>query len=126
MLNPLKFFGKFIRSNNQKELDKIDKIVLKVNTLEKEISGLSQDQFKDKTKMLIKKLSEGKSLNEILPEAYALVRESSKRIYNERHFDVQIVGGVVLHDAKIAEMKTGEGKTLTIALAAYLNALEKK
>ena len=126
MLNPLKFFGKFIRSNNQKELDKIDKIVLKVNTLEKEISGLSQDQFKDKTKMLIKKLSEGKSLNEILPEAYALVRESSKRIYNERHFDVQIVGGVVLHDAKIAEMKTGEGKTLVATLACYLNALEGK
>ena len=126
MLNPIKFFSKFIRSNNQKELDKIDKIVQKVNSFEKEISTLSENQFKDKTKSLIQKIGNGKSLNEILPEAYALVRESSKRIFNERHFDVQIVGGVVLNDAKIAEMKTGEGKTLTITLAAYLNALNKK
>ena len=126
MLNPIKFFSKFIRSNNQKELDKIDKIVQKVNSFEKEISTLSENQFKDKTKSLIQKIGNGKSLNEILPEAYALVRESSKRIFNERHYDVQIVGGVVLNDSKIAEMKTGEGKTLTITLAAYLNALNKK
>ena len=126
MLNPIKFFSKFIRSNNQKELDKIDKIVQKVNSFEKEISTLSENQFKDKTKSLIQKIGKGKSLNEILPEAYALVRESSKRIFNERHYDVQIVGGVVLNDSKIAEMKTGEGKTLTITLAAYLNALNKK
>ena len=79
MINPIKFLSKFIRSNNQKELDKIDKIVLKVNSLEKEISVLSQNQFKDKTEKLIKQLSNGKSLNEILPVAYALVRESSKR-----------------------------------------------
>ena len=85
MLNPLKFISKFIRSNNQKELDKIDKIVSKVNNFEKDISSLSENQFKDKTKSLIKKLDSGKSLNEILPEAYALVRESSKRIFNERH-----------------------------------------
>ena len=78
MINPIKFLSKFIRSNNQKELDKIDKIVLKVNSLEKEISVLSQNQFKDKTEKLIKQLSNGKSLNEILPVAYALVRESSK------------------------------------------------
>ena len=126
MLNPIKFFSKFIRSNNQKELDKIDKIVQKVNSFEKEISTLSENQFKDKTKSLIQEIGNGKSLNEILPEAYALVRESSKRIFNERHYDVQIVGGVVLNDSKIAEMKTGEGKTLTITLAAYLNALNKK
>ena len=126
MLNPIKFFSKFIRSNNQKELDKIDKIVSKVNSFEKEITSLSENQFKGKTESLIKKLGDGKSLNEILPEAYALVRESSKRIFNERHYDVQIVGGVVLNDSKIAEMKTGEGKTLTITLAAYLNALNKK
>ena len=126
MLNPIKFFSKFIRSNNQKELDKIDKIVQKVNSFEKEISTLSENQFKDKTKSLIQEIGNGKSLNEILPEAYALVRESSKRIFNERHYDVQIVGGVVLNDSKIAEMKTGEGKTLVSTLPAYLNSLSGK
>ena len=76
MLNPLKFISKFIRSNNQKELDKIDKIVSKVNSFEKEITSLSENQFKGKTESLIQKIGNGKSLNEILPEAYALVRES--------------------------------------------------
>ena len=126
MLNPIKILSKFIRSNNQKELDKIDKIVLKVNKLESEISKLNEQEFKNRTDILIQNVANGIPLNEVLPEAYALVRESSKRIYNERHFDVQIIGGVVLNSSKIAEMKTGEGKTLTIALAAYLNALEKK
>ena len=72
------------------------------------------------------RLKNGKNLNDILPEAFALVREASKRINNERHFDVQLIGGIALHENKIAEMKTGEGKTLTIVLSAYLNALEKK
>merc|ERR1712196_175436 len=73
-----------------------------------------------------KDLKNGKKLDDILPEAFALVREASKRVRNERHFDVQIIGGIVLHDSKIAEMRTGEGKTLTITLAAYLNALSEK
>ena len=76
--------------------------------------------------MNLKKIKQGKKLNEILPEAFALVREAARRTRNERHFDVQMIGGIVLHEAKIAEMKTGEGKTLTITLAAYLNALNEK
>jgi len=75
---------------------------------------------------LIEDIKNRKSLNDVLPEAFSMVREASKRIRNERHFDVQLIGGVVIHENKIAEMKTGEGKTLTIALAAFLNALEKK
>ena len=126
MLNPIKILGKFFRSNNQKELDKIKKTVDEVNKFELKISNLEEQEFKNKTKILVSKIANGTTLTEVLPEAYALVRESSKRIFNERHFDVQIVGGVVLNSAKIAEMKTGEGKTLTIVLAAYLNALEKK
>ena len=126
MLNPLKFFSKFIKSNNQQELDRINKIVAKVNILEKELIDIKENEIKEKTKDLSISLNNGSSLDEILPEAFALVREASKRINNERHFDVQIIGGVVLHENKIAEMKTGEGKTLTIALAAYLNALNKK
>ena len=126
MLNPIKILGKLFRSNNQKELDKIKKTVDEVNKFELKISNLEEQEFKNKTKILVSKIANGTTLTEVLPEAYALVRESSKRIFNERHFDVQIVGGVVLNSAKIAEMKTGEGKTLTIVLAAYLNALEKK
>ena len=126
MLNPLNFLSKFIKSNNQKELDRIQKIVLKVNSLEERISNLSNEQLKSITEDLINKTKNGSSLNDLIPEAFSLVREASKRINNERHFDVQIIGGVVLHENKIAEMKTGEGKTLTIALSAYLNALNKK
>tara|TARA_Y100001970_G_scaffold198375_1_gene241356 strand:+ start:8774 stop:11317 length:2544 start_codon:yes stop_codon:yes gene_type:complete len=126
MLNPLNLLSKFIKSSNQKELDRIKKIVLKVNNFENDISKLSESEFPQKTQKFIDIIKKGTSLDDILPEAFALVREASKRINNERHFDVQIVGGVVLHENKIAEMKTGEGKTLTIALAAYLNALTKK
>ena len=125
MLNPLNLFTKLIRSNNQKELDKIEKIVKKVNSHESKIAEFSNEMFKDKTEEFIKQLNEGIKLDDILPEAFALVREASKRVTGERHFDVQILGGVVLHQNKIAEMKTGEGKTLTIVLAAYLNALKK-
>ena len=110
MLNPLKFFSKFIKSNNQQELDRINKIVAKVNILEKELIDIKENEIKKKTKDLSISLNNGSSLDEILPEAFALVREASKRINNERHFDVQIIGGVVLHENKIAEMKTGEAK----------------
>ena len=126
MLNPLKFISKFIKSNNQKELDRIRKIVSQVNLLEGDIKKLKDEEFPEKTRKLKEKIQGGLSLDEILPEAFSLVREASKRSRNERHFDVQIIGGVVLHENKIAEMRTGEGKTLTIVLAAYLNALEGK
>ncbi len=126
MFNPLNLISKIIKSGNQRELDKIKKIVDKINKLEKNFQNLNENEFPLKTEKFINEVKNGKDLNEILPEAFALVREASKRINNERHFDVQLIGGVVLHENKIAEMKTGEGKTLTITLAAYLNALEKK
>jgi len=126
MFNPLNLISKIIKGGNQKELDRIQKIVNKINLLEKDIEKLKDTEFPKKTNNFIQQIKNGKKLIEILPEAFALVREASKRTNKERHFDVQLIGGVVLHENKIAEMKTGEGKTLTIALAAYLNALEKK
>ena len=126
MLNPLNFISKFIKSNNQKELDRIAKIVTKINSYENEVKKLKDTDFPKKTQDFKEKIKNGTSLNDILPEAYSLVREASRRTRNERHFDVQLIGGVVLHEAKIAEMRTGEGKTLTITLAAYLNSLKEK
>jgi len=126
MFNPLNIISKFIRGNNQKELDRINKIVKKINILEKNFEILDDSEFPKKTNEFIEQIKNGKKLDEILPEAFALAREASKRINNERHFDAQLIGGIALHENKIAEMKTGEGKTLTIVLSAYLNALEKK
>ena len=126
MLNPLNFISKFIKSSNQRELDRMAEIVKKINAHEKDIKNLNDEDFPKKTIEFKENIKDGKSLNEILPEAFALVREASKRTRDERHFDVQLIGGIVLHESKIAEMKTGEGKTLTITLAAYLNALNEK
>ena len=126
MLNPLNFFSKLIKSGNQKELDRISKIVNQINLLEESTSKLKDEEFPRETIKLKERIKQGSSLKEILPEAFSLVREASARSRGERHFDVQLIGGIVLHENKIAEMKTGEGKTLTIALAAYLNALEGK
>ena len=126
MFNPINLISKIIKSSNQKELDRIQKIVKNINLLEKDIEKLDDAEFPKKTNQFIEKIKKGGKLNDILPEAFALVREVSKRINNERHFDVQLIGGVALHENKITEMKTGEGKTLTIVLSAYLNALEKK
>ena len=126
MFNPLNLFSKFIKSSNQKELDRLQKIVQKINSLEEVTKKLKDNEFPEKTNEFKEKLKNGINLNELLPEAFALVREASNRTRNERHFDVQIIGGIVLHEMKIAEMRTGEGKTLTITLAAYLNALNEK
>jgi preprotein translocase subunit SecA len=126
MFNPLNLISKFIKSSNQKELDRISNIVTKINSLEDEFKKLDDLDFPKKTSAFKEQINNGKKLDEILPEAFALVREASKRTRNERHFDVQMIGGVVLHEGKIAEMRTGEGKTLTITLAAYLNALTEK
>ena len=124
MLNPFKIISKFIRSDNQKNLDKLRVIVKKVNEFEIEIAKLEDDEFPKRTLLLKNRLSRGENIDDILPLAFALVREASKRTRGERHFDVQIMGGIVLNNGNIAEMKTGEGKTLTIVLAAYLNALK--
>ena len=123
MINPLNFISKLIKSSNQKELDRLQKIVNKINSLEESTKKLKDNEFPEKTKKFKEKLKNGTDIDELLPEAFALVREASKRVRGERHFDVQIIGGIVLHEMKIAEMKTGEGKTLTITLAAYLNSL---
>ena len=126
MFNPLNLISRFIKSSNQKELDRIGKIVTKINSLEDDFKKLNDLDFPKKTLDYKDQIKQGKTLDELLPEAFALVREASNRTRNERHFDAQIIGGVVLHEGKIAEMRTGEGKTLTITLAAYLNALKGK
>ena len=126
MFNPLKLIKKFIKSSNQKELERINKIVNKINALENNQKNLNDSDFPLKTKEFKEQLKNGKNLDEILPNAFALVREASLRTRNERHYDVQLIGGIVLHEGNIAEMRTGEGKTLTIVLAAYLNALKDK
>ena len=126
MLNPLNLFKKIIKSSNQKELDQLSKIISKINAFEEDFQKLEDSMFPIKTKEFKEQIKNGKKIDDILPEAFALVREASKRKRNERHFDVQLIGGIVLHQSKIAEMRTGEGKTLTITLAAYLNALYGK
>ena len=126
MINPLNLISKLFKSNNQRELDRINKIIVKINSLEEKIKNLKDADFPEKTSEFKKMIKNGKNIDEILPEAFALVREASKRVRGERHFDVQLIGGIVLHENKIAEMRTGEGKTLTITLAAYLNALFEK
>ena len=118
-----KALDKLFKSSNQQELNKIRPIVTKINELEKDFLNFSENKFLERTNLLKKNVSEGRKLDDILPEAFALVREAAKQVLNERHFDVQLIGGVVLHRGSIAEMKTGEGKTLVSTLPAYLNAL---
>ena len=124
MLNPFKIISKFIKSDNQKNLDNLKSIVDKVNELENEVSQLKDEEFVKRIMILKEKVKNGEKKENLLPETFALVREASNRTRGERHFDVQIMGGIVLNSGNIAEMKTGEGKTLTIVLAAVLNALD--
>ncbi len=118
--------AKIMGTRNQRELKKLQPIVEQINAYEPEISALPDHAFPEKTNELRRQLSEGKTLDDILPEAFALVREVAKRKLGQRHFDVQLMGGIVLHQGKISEMKTGEGKTLTATLPLYLNALSGK
>src|SRR5690554_4594393 len=124
MFAPLlkKMFG----SKNERELKRMQKTVHAINALEEGLNSLSDEQLRAKTGEFKERVSKGESLDSILPEAFALVREASKRVLGMRHFDVQLIGGMVLHEGKIAEMKTGEGKTLVSTLPAYLNALSGK
>jgi len=117
-----KVFG----SKNERELKKINPIVEKINALEPQMQSMSDEALKAQTPLFKKRLNNGESLDDILPEAFATVREASIRTLQMRHFDVQLIGGIVLHQGKIAEMKTGEGKTLAATLPAYLNALSGK
>ena len=114
---------KIIGSQNERELKKIQPLVDQINALEGEVSKLSDAQFKSKTAQFKSRLEKGESLDDLIPEAFAVVREAGKRTIMMRHFDVQLIGGIVLHHGRIAEMKTGEGKTLVATLPVYLNAL---
>ncbi len=120
-------FSKIFKSSNQQELDKIQKFIEAINNRENEVKSLTESDFKEKT-FNFKKNAQNGSLNidEIIPEGFALVREAAKRTLGERHYDVQLAGGLILHNGKIAEMKTGEGKTLVSTLPAYLNSLTGK
>ncbi len=117
---------KLFKSYSEKEVKRVMPIVNKINSLEPEMGKLTDHELKEKTNYFKKQLSEGKTLDDILPEAFAVVREASKRALGMRHFDVQLIGGIILHQGRIAEMKTGEGKTLVATLPVYLNALEGK
>ena len=119
-------FNKIFKSYSEKEVKRIKPIVEKINELEEETSKLTDEQLRAKTNEFKKQLEEGKTLDDILPEAFAVVREASKRVLGMRHFDVQLIGGIILHQGRIAEMKTGEGKTLVATLPVYLNALTGK
>ncbi len=119
----LKFVNKFFSSASEKQIKKYSKIIDKINALEKDISELNDNDLKNKTSYFKSALNKNTTLDEILPEVFAVVREVSKRKLNLRHFDVQLIGGIVLHEGMIAEMKTGEGKTLVATLSAYLNSL---
>ena len=114
------------KTYSEKEVKRVMPIVNKINALEEETSKLSDEELRAKTVEFKKELENGKTLNDILPEAFAVVREASKRVLGMRHFDVQLIGGIILHQGRIAEMKTGEGKTLVATLPVYLNALTGK
>ena len=119
-------FSKIFKSYSEKEVKRIMPIVEKINELEAEISKLTDEELKNKTNIFKKQLEEGKTLDDILRESFAVVREASKRVLGMRHFDVQLIGGIILHQGRIAEMRTGEGKTLVATLPTYLNALTGK
>ena len=118
--------AKVVGTQNERELKRLRPIVAEVNALEPAIQALSDEQLRGKTAEFRQRLANGETLDDLLPEAFAVVREAGRRVLNMRHFDVQLIGGAVLHKGKIAEMKTGEGKTLVATLPAYLNALEGK
>ena len=117
-----KVFG----SSNERKLKKFETAVAAINALEPEVSALSDEALRARTDEFRKRLADGETLDDLLPEAFATVREAAKRTLGQRHFDVQLVGGMVLHEGRIAEMKTGEGKTLVATLPVYLNALTGK
>ena len=119
-------FNKIFKNGNQQVLDKIKPLIVEINNRENSSSALKDHEFKEKTHNLKKQVLSGVKLEDLIPESFSLVREAAKRVLGERHFDVQLAGGIILHQGKIAEMKTGEGKTLVSTLPAYLNSLSGK
>ena len=127
MGNFLQFaLGKVLGTKNERELKRLSGRVAEINAFEPEMKELPDAEFPLRTLKFKERIAQGTTLDEILPEAFALCREAGRRTLNMRHFDVQLIGGMVLHEGRIAEMKTGEGKTLVATLPAYLNALEGK
>lgn len=124
-LNDITMFKKLFGSN-EREINKFRPLVASINALEEKMIALPDEQLKAKTQEFRERLEKGETLDQLLPEAFAVVRETAKRVIGERHYDVQLLGGIALHKGTITEMKTGEGKTLTSTLAVYLNALEGK
>ena len=120
------FLSKIFKSYSEKEVQRVMPIVEKINNIEPNIEKLTDEQLKAKTSEFKERLQKGETLDDILPEAFAVVREASKRVLGMRHFDVQLIGGIILHQGRIAEMRTGEGKTLVATLPVYLNALSGK
>ena len=118
--------SKFFPGSNHRFLNKLQPLVDKVNDFEKHYQAFSDDKLSETTELFKKRIKAGESLDDILPEVFAVVREAAKRVLGQRHFDVQLMGGIVLNQGRISEMKTGEGKTLVATLAAYLNSLESK
>ncbi len=126
MLNISKIISKFIRNSSQREIDRLNLIVKKINNWEPIVKEIPDSNFPTKTREFRSKVQKGTKLDDLIPEAFAYVREASRRTLSERHFDVQLMGGIILHQGKIAEMKTGEGKTLVATLPVYLNSLVGK
>lgn len=122
----MKLLEKIFGTYSDREIKRIEPIVDRIEELESEIQKLSDAELRAKTQYFKKRLQDGETLDDILPEAFAVVREASKRVLGLRHYRVQLIGGIVLHQGRIAEMKTGEGKTLVATLPVYLNALEGK
>ena len=118
------FLSRLIGDSNQREISKLKPIVQKISDLESTFSSRSDDDLRATTEELRARLEDGATLDDLLPEAFAAVREAARRTIKQRHYDVQLMGGIVLHQGKIAEMRTGEGKTLVATLPLYLNALE--
>ncbi len=126
MLNISGIIGKFVKSSSERNIDKLKSIVKQINAWETKIKEIPDEKFPSKTLEFKSRIKNGTGLDEILPEAFACVREAAKRTLNERHFDVQLMSGIILHQGKISEQKTGEGKTLAATLPVYLNALLEK
>jgi len=118
--------NKIFKTGNQKDLDRVKPLIVEINKYEQNFKKLKNEEFKAKTHLLKKNLQEGRNITSLIPESFALVREAASRVLKERHYDAQLIGGIFLHEGKIAEMKTGEGKTLVSTLPAYLNALTGK
>lgn len=122
----MNIFAKIFGSSNERTIRKLRKVVAKINALEPQFEKMKDEELRAKTDELRKRVKDGEKLEDLIPEAFANVREASKRVLHMRHFDVQLMGGIVLNSRQIAEMKTGEGKSLTATLPAYLNALTGK